>query len=162
MESWGEKKLRCFERDKWTCKRCRRETTKLTLHHIIPRSMYGSNDDENLITLCVGCHNWVELNLEFNPLLKLREGVLNSLPVVQYKIVENYFSKSQVGCQLEGDQIDIWKRWKKDGRKGAHELIAKYGNTLNGHEVKTELPRRIEGLGRILTMNEAIEIYYDR
>ena len=44
------------------CARCRKEITikQLTLHHIIKRSMGGTNDIENIIGLCGRCHNIIE------------------------------------------------------------------------------------------------------
>lgn len=50
--------LRVFRRDRWTCKNplCRK-TRNLTPHHIIKRSQGGSDTEDNMITLCVKCHD---------------------------------------------------------------------------------------------------------
>lgn len=40
---------------------CLCKTNKhLTIHHILPRSMGGTNDDENLAVLCYSCHDKIE------------------------------------------------------------------------------------------------------
>lgn len=43
-------------RDKYTCQHCGKQHCLVEAHHIIPRSQGGSDDLENLITLCTDCH----------------------------------------------------------------------------------------------------------
>jgi len=50
---------RVLERDGHRCYICGR-TKNLHLHHIIPRSQGGPHTEDNLITLCSGCHRSVE------------------------------------------------------------------------------------------------------
>ncbi len=38
------------------CKLCNKKTKHLELHHIIPKSRGGTNDESNLIKLCPECH----------------------------------------------------------------------------------------------------------
>jgi 5-methylcytosine-specific restriction enzyme A len=38
------------------CERCRRRTTQLTVHHVLPYSEGGSHDLSNLLALCSSCH----------------------------------------------------------------------------------------------------------
>ena len=38
------------------CKLCEQETNWLVKHHIQPKSRGGTNDPENIIKLCYGCH----------------------------------------------------------------------------------------------------------
>jgi 5-methylcytosine-specific restriction endonuclease McrA len=54
---------RVFERDRWTCRNpfCQRRRN-LTPHHLKKRSQLGGDEMENLITLCVPCHDAVERN----------------------------------------------------------------------------------------------------
>lgn len=47
------------ERDDHKCRFCETEEN-LHTHHIIPRSAGGSDDKENLITVCQSCHNTIE------------------------------------------------------------------------------------------------------
>jgi 5-methylcytosine-specific restriction endonuclease McrA len=44
-----------LERDGWRCQACGR-MTNLEVHHQQPRSRSGSDDEQNLITLCAECH----------------------------------------------------------------------------------------------------------
>lgn len=55
-------KPRILKRDNYRCKRCRNkfDAIRLSVHHIIPRDEGGSNEDSNLITLCVKCHDIIE------------------------------------------------------------------------------------------------------
>lgn len=38
------------------CKICRKKTNYLERHHIVPKSRGGSDDESNLIDICVECH----------------------------------------------------------------------------------------------------------
>lgn len=51
-----ETRREVYARDYYRCALC--DTPRgLQIHHVIPRSRGGSNDPENLITLCMWCHN---------------------------------------------------------------------------------------------------------
>ena len=68
-----------LERDDWQCVRCD-ETNGLEVDHDIPTYMGGSDDPENLQTLCSGCHDEKTsedaANPEYNAELarRIREG----------------------------------------------------------------------------------------
>ena len=64
-------KEKVLNRDNYTCQYCKgkKKDSKLEVHHIIFRSNGGSDEEENLITLCHTCHskihhNTVKLNLK--------------------------------------------------------------------------------------------------
>ena len=48
-----------LHRDNYTCQCCGKKHIKLEVHHIIFRSLGGTNDERNLITLCEKCHKLV-------------------------------------------------------------------------------------------------------
>jgi hypothetical protein len=64
FEEWQELRSIVIERDKLRCYRCDKKfpSSKLSVHHIIPRVDGGSNDITNLISLCNPCHDYVEIN----------------------------------------------------------------------------------------------------
>lgn len=45
-----------LNRDNYTCQCCGKKHVRLEVHHIIFRSMGGTDDERNLITLCEKCH----------------------------------------------------------------------------------------------------------
>lgn len=45
-----------LHRDNYTCQCCGKKNTRLEVHHIIFRSQGGTDDENNLITLCEDCH----------------------------------------------------------------------------------------------------------
>lgn len=56
---WKEARKRCYERDNWTCQDCGvkcRNKVRIQAHHLIARRDGGTDDLENLITLCASCH----------------------------------------------------------------------------------------------------------
>lgn len=56
--SWirPEKRRRIYERDGWACVYCG-GTDSLTLDHITPRRLRGSNAPTNLVTCCHSCNS---------------------------------------------------------------------------------------------------------
>jgi len=58
-KGWKAISQRIKRRDK-CCVLCE-ERSRLTVHHIVPRDMGGSNAEMNLVTLCISCHNEIEL-----------------------------------------------------------------------------------------------------
>ena len=49
-------RLEVFNRDKYTCQYCGKETHQLTLDHVIPRHLGGEHKWENLVSACVSCN----------------------------------------------------------------------------------------------------------
>ena len=45
-----------LNRDNYTCQCCRTKKGTMNTHHILPKSQGGSDEMENLITLCESCH----------------------------------------------------------------------------------------------------------
>ena len=45
-----------LHRDNYTCQCCGKKHVRLEVHHIVFRSLGGSDDEKNLITLCEKCH----------------------------------------------------------------------------------------------------------
>lgn len=45
-----------LHRDNYTCQCCGKKHTRLEVHHIVFRSQGGTDDENNLITLCADCH----------------------------------------------------------------------------------------------------------
>lgn len=48
-----------LHRDNYTCQRCGKKNCRLEVHHIKFKSDGGTDDEENLITLCEDCHKGV-------------------------------------------------------------------------------------------------------
>lgn len=58
---WRERRRECYARDGWTCQDCgvhctKSGPTRIQAHHVVRRRDGGTNDLENLVTLCVTCH----------------------------------------------------------------------------------------------------------
>jgi hypothetical protein len=62
---WDARRRLVYQRDDYTCQECGRKSgphargdgIRLHAHHMIPRSEGGSNDLENITTLCEPCHD---------------------------------------------------------------------------------------------------------
>ncbi len=49
-------RLEVFNRDRYTCQYCNKETRQLTLDHVIPRYRGGQHTWENVVSACVPCN----------------------------------------------------------------------------------------------------------
>ncbi|MBR0384428.1 MAG: HNH endonuclease [Eubacteriaceae bacterium] len=56
---WSSRREAILNRDNYTCQICGKKHTKLEVHHIIYKSQGGTDDENNLITLCEECHHAV-------------------------------------------------------------------------------------------------------
>lgn len=61
LVSYNQLRQQVLERDGWRCQRCGR-LNELQVHHINPRARLGDDAEQNLITLCVHCHQDVHLH----------------------------------------------------------------------------------------------------
>ena len=61
-EAYRQLCLEVLERDRWRCQSCGR-MEGLQVHHIQPRSRLGNDTDENLVALCIRCHQEAHRNL---------------------------------------------------------------------------------------------------
>jgi uncharacterized protein YjhX (UPF0386 family) len=65
-KAWSLRARECYDRDGWLCRDCGCECfaardaadprRRVQAHHIVPRRNGGSNELENLVTLCLTCH----------------------------------------------------------------------------------------------------------
>jgi len=56
-KKWGRK---TYKRDNYQCQLCGKKGGRLNSHHIIPWRVSHNDKTNNLITLCIPCHNKVE------------------------------------------------------------------------------------------------------
>lgn len=106
---WKRLCRECFKRDGFRCFRCRtsRTYTRLTAHHIIPRSEGGGDYLENLITLCPECHDEVEIS-GFRTLAEI--GCAEFLPIQEKKL-------KQKRKFIEDFKRPLWHKWVYGGER---------------------------------------------
>jgi len=49
-------RIEIFNRDRYTCQYCSKETRQLTLDHVIPRYQGGQHTWENVVSACIPCN----------------------------------------------------------------------------------------------------------
>lgn len=54
---WPATRKRIYARDGWACVHCGSMPVQLTLDHIRPRALGGSNRPTNLVTSCLSCNS---------------------------------------------------------------------------------------------------------
>ena len=88
IKSWGyqkgfnygfaSRKEAILNRDSYTCQVCGAKNTRLEVHHIVYRSQGGTDNEDNLITLCEPCHHKIhteEIDINLKPKkLNLKEA----------------------------------------------------------------------------------------
>ena len=58
---WQKKRLKILERDKWRCQYCGNTKDQLQVHHTLYSNCEPWDEaEENLKTICLGCHNAIQ------------------------------------------------------------------------------------------------------
>ena len=57
--SFASRREAILHRDNYACQICGKKHTRFEVHHIVYRSQGGTNDENNLITLCENCHSGI-------------------------------------------------------------------------------------------------------
>lgn len=60
-DDWDNIRQLVYRRDNFTCQECGKKNMKLDVHHIIPFLDGGSNELDNLISLCRSCHSKITI-----------------------------------------------------------------------------------------------------
>ena len=83
-----------LNRDKYTCQHCRTKQGALEVHHIIFRSNGGSDEPDNLITLCRNCHRELhsgKINLSIKGLKrKNKQAAATQMNVLRSMIIKKF------------------------------------------------------------------------
>ena len=86
-----------LNRDKYTCQYCKTKQGTLEVHHIIFRSNGGSDEPDNLITLCRHCHRELhagKINLSIKGLKrKNAQAAATQMNVLRSMIIKKFKSK---------------------------------------------------------------------
>jgi len=61
-EAYEALRQRVLHRDGWRCQSCG-TMLNLEIHHKEFRSQSGEDSEDNLITFCTACHDWVHHNM---------------------------------------------------------------------------------------------------
>ncbi len=88
-------KAKVLNRDNYECQCCRgkHKDSKLEVHHIIYRSQGGSDDENNLITLCHTCHKKVhngEITLDKKGLIKGTLKYATQMNSIRLQLLKRY------------------------------------------------------------------------
>ncbi|MFR6141815.1 MAG: RNA-guided endonuclease IscB [Finegoldia sp.] len=105
IKSWGyqrgfnygfsSRKEAVLNRDSYTCQICGAKHTRLEVHHIVYRSKGGTDDEDNLITLCESCHKKIHTG-EINVGLKAKK--LRLKEATHMNIIRNQLLKTYPGA----------------------------------------------------------------
>lgn len=79
-----------LHRDNYTCQCCGKKHVRLEVHHIIFRSLGGTDDEKNLITLCEKCHKAIHDGIL---ILTKKPKKLNLKHATQMSIIRNQLLK---------------------------------------------------------------------
>ena len=82
-----------LHRDGYTCQCCGKKNCRLEVHHIIFRSNGGTDDENNLITLCENCHKGVHAGIvELNKKPKKSKGLKHAthMSIIRSQLLKKY------------------------------------------------------------------------
>lgn len=103
MEAWISKVSQVCKTKQCRCQACWEifPEGQLRLHHVIPRDYSGTEDDDNLILLCIKCHNYIEpLWKEYNTRRKITKSRVKSNAPIKIKPLP---------------PINDWRKWVYGG-----------------------------------------------
>lgn len=89
---WSSHREAIINRDNYACQICGKKNIRLEVHHIIFRSQGGTDDENNLITLCGDCHNGIhngKIVLTRNP-KKLNLKYATHMSIIRSQLLKVY------------------------------------------------------------------------
>lgn len=103
---WSEIRKSILDRDKWRCVECGSNIRgrNAHVHHKLPKAIGGSDDSENLISLCSSCHSLKHMNLQAS----LGRRLIERLAM---RIAKIFDPNTLSG--IRGDQLGIALRYLK-------------------------------------------------
>ena len=89
---YSSRRKAVLHRDNYTCQCCGKKNCQLQTHHIIFRSQGGTDDEDNMITLCKECHKGVHAG---NIVLNKKPKNLNlkhatHMSIIRSRLLEKY------------------------------------------------------------------------
>ena len=92
--SFANTKAFVLNRDKYTCQHCKTKQGTLEVHHIVFRSNGGSDEPDNLITLCRNCHRELhagKINLNIKGLKrKNKQAAATQMNILRSMIIKKF------------------------------------------------------------------------
>ena len=106
-------KAMVLNRDNYTCQYCRgkHKDSKLEVHHIIFRSNGGSDEQENLITLCHTCHKALHdgrINPDFSGRKKGTLRYATQMNSIRCQLLKHYPDAIETfGCVTKANRLNL-------------------------------------------------------
>ena len=90
---YSSRRSAILHRDNYTCQCCGKKNCRLEVHHIKFRSNGGTDDEENLITLCTDCHKGVHAGtIVLNKKPKRSKGLKHAthMSIIRSRLLREY------------------------------------------------------------------------
>lgn len=90
---YSSRRSAILHRDEYTCQCCGKKNCRLEVHHIVFRSNGGTNDEENLITLCKDCHKGIHKGtIILDKLPKKKKGLKHTthMSIIRSRLLKKY------------------------------------------------------------------------
>jgi hypothetical protein len=119
---WQKKRLEIFERDEWKCQECQSTTETLCVHHKkYTAPVPWEQPDEDLITLCEGCHELEEATKKENPAIYRYAKACNTtcIDLVSYVRIITYLKiirPDEIG-KISDTLAELWQSFTEEEKK---------------------------------------------
>ena len=90
---YSSRRSAILHRDNYTCQCCGKKNCRLEVHHIKFKSNGGTDDEENLITLCEDCHKGIHAGtVELNKKPKKSKGLKHAthMSIIRSQLLKKY------------------------------------------------------------------------
>lgn len=103
------------ERDEFTCRKCGREgdSQQLHAHHIHPEAAGGSDDLENLVTLCGHCHRFAPEFRDAEKARRVTEAYISTGVRPEFNL---FYMGAEYGLRTHGEPENVAEATEVLGR----------------------------------------------
>ena len=176
---WAEIRALVLLRDVAACRRCG-TGENLSVHHVVPRDSGGSDEINNLVTLCLSCHDAVELDPSTLQIAGLHKRRSKSVPAYSppkepppasppppISIASKRLSPPAPILKLTAEQLAQVQAKRADLQR-AHDVVRSWSklaarlgvpkSTLYAFVKRGYLPQNVRSLSKLIVNVERIEV----
>ena len=115
-----------LKRDNYECQICKQKNN-IQIHHIIKQKNGGSNDPDNLVTLCSSCHRHIEIGDIPHAVELCFENVKK-----QYAVTDSAPMKSRESAkELTKELVNLFKKIEIENTGDYNHILTKIDNVID-------------------------------
>lgn len=110
-----------LRRDRFTCRYCRSTEGQLTIDHVVPESLGGSDKPENLVACCKDCNAGKSSTAPDSELIQEIDDKAMTWAKARAKVVADVKRERAASKRRNARLVTAWKKWDEDARHLPHD-----------------------------------------